>query len=112
MEDGDDEKVVLGSLRMFGISKGHIPYLPSIIGNISSSLNEFVGTGVVSTMTRSSQIGTTIQNKLNGKINIISLSLATNFDAIRKTTQCPMSPTTSTVLRDVLEKNICPSKQV
>jgi hypothetical protein len=77
--------------------------LPSIVRNISRTLNEFIGTGMVSTMTRSSHIGSTIQNELNGKIDVVSLSLASNFDAISKTAQSPVGPTTSTVLWNVLE---------
>jgi hypothetical protein len=44
-----------------------------------------------STMTGASSIGTAIENKLNGQVNIVSLGPTSHFDAISKRAQCPMS---------------------
>jgi hypothetical protein len=65
-------------------------------------LNKLVGTGVVTTVTRSGRFGTTVQNELNREVDIVSLRFASNLDTIGKTAQGTMSPAAATVLRNVL----------
>jgi acylphosphatase len=57
-------------------------------------------------MARSSHLTGTIQNVLDGKINIFALSLASNLDAIGKSTDGSMSPTRTAVLRNVLIQRV------
>mmetsp|Transcript_6451 Transcript_6451/g.11501 ORF Transcript_6451/g.11501 Transcript_6451/m.11501 type:complete len:209 (+) Transcript_6451:621-1247(+) len=58
-------------------------------------------------MTRSSDLCATIQDKLNGQINFFSLGLSCNLDAIRQRTHGTMGPTGSTVLGNVLVERVC-----
>lgn len=47
-----------------------------VVGNVSHLLNEIVGTGVIPTMTRSSRLRPTIEYKLDGQINVVTLTKA------------------------------------
>ena len=53
-----------------------------IVGDEASLLNELVGSSVVASMTRAGHFCSTIENELNGKINIIAFAIASNLDAI------------------------------
>ena len=66
-----------------------------IVGDISGLLNEFVGRSVISSVTRSGHFGSAVQNKLNGKINVVPLPLASNFDAVSQRRKSTVGPARS-----------------
>jgi hypothetical protein len=78
----------------------------SVIGDVASVLDKLIGTSVISTVARSSSLGSTVQYELDGKVDIVALSLAGNLDAIGKAAEGAMGPTRSTVLRNVLVETL------
>lgn len=62
---------------------------------------------MVSTIATSSNFGTAIENELNTEVNVITLAVTGNLDAIAEGAQGTMSPARSTVLRNVLVQRVC-----
>jgi hypothetical protein len=58
--------------------------------------------GVISAMTATRHVTTTIENVLNGQVDVVALSKTSNLDTIRETAQRSMSPATTAILRNVL----------
>ena len=69
---------------------------------MASLLDKLIDARMVTAIARSRHFGSTVENVLNGKVNIVALSLSSNLDAIRQTTQGTMRPTRATILRNVL----------
>lgn len=58
-------------------------------------------------MTRASYGRATIEDKLDGQVDFIRSSIASNLDAISKTAQCTVCPARSAILRNVLIERMC-----
>ena len=54
--------------------------------DISGVLDELIRRRVVTAMARASNFGSAVENKLDRKINIISLGLTSNLDPVRQGT--------------------------
>jgi hypothetical protein len=74
---------------------------------VARLLDEFVDSRVRSTITAPSDMCPTIENVLNGKINVVALTETSNLDAIRETGQGAVRPAASTVLGNVLIETPC-----
>lgn len=88
------------AIRRF-LAASHVRHT-RIVRNVSLILNEFVRRRVVSTVTASGLIAAAVENVLNGQVNVIALTQAGNFDAIRETAECSVCPAGAAVLRHVL----------
>ena len=82
-------------------------WLASVVGNVSSVLNEFKGASVVTSVAWPGSFGTTIENELNRKIDVVTLCSTSNLDTISEGTDASMSPAWATVLRNVLVERVC-----
>ena len=65
-------------------------------------LNQLIDSSVVSSMATSCGFGSAIQHPLNGEVDIVSLSITGNFDAVGESGDGAMCPTGSAIMRDVL----------
>lgn len=77
-----------------------------VIRDISFSFDKLVDTSVGSAMTRSGDMGTTVQKILNRKINFIAARIG-NLDAVGQSAQRSVGPTRSAILRNVLIERVC-----
>ena len=77
-----------------------------IVGDVSRLLDKFVGLRVVASVTGSGILGSAVQNKLNGEINVVALRLAGNLDTIRQGTQSTVGPATSAVLKYECDRQV------
>jgi hypothetical protein len=96
--------MVAKSLRRV-IGAGHVG-LAGIIGDIASLLDKLVGARVVSSIATSCHLVSAVENKLNGKVDVIALAFARNLDAVAQGAERTMSPATSTVLGNVLVETV------
>mmetsp|Transcript_4698 Transcript_4698/g.6337 ORF Transcript_4698/g.6337 Transcript_4698/m.6337 type:complete len:307 (+) Transcript_4698:202-1122(+) len=77
--------------------------LARIKRNVTNALYKLIGTCTRSTVARTSNLRATVENKLNGKINLIRGSRTSrNLNTIRQSTHRTMRPATTTVLRNML----------
>jgi hypothetical protein len=81
--------------------------LASVVGNISSGLNELIRRRMVSSVTTSCHFRSAVQDVLNREVNVVALTLASNLDTISERRKRSMSPAASTILRNVLVQRMC-----
>jgi hypothetical protein len=77
-----------------------------IVGNVSGFLDEFINAGVVSPVTTAGSFSATIENVLDGQVDVIAGAFASDLDPIRQTRNGTMGPTTSTILGQVLVQTV------
>ena len=77
-----------------------------VIRDVSLLLDKLVDTRVRSAMTRSSDMGTTVQKILNRKIDFIATRIG-NLNAVSQSTERSVGPTRSAILRNVLIERVC-----
>ena len=70
--------------------------------DISGVLDELIRCRVVTPMARTGNLGSAIENELDRKVNLFTLSLAGNLDAIGESRDGTMSPARATILRQML----------
>jgi hypothetical protein len=73
-----------------------------IVGDVPGLLDELVRAGMVPTMTASSVFGPAVEDELDRQVHVISLGVPCDLDPVSEGGECPVCPTTATVLRDVL----------
>jgi hypothetical protein len=56
--------------------------LTRIKRNITKILNQFVDTSVISTVAGSGLVGSAVEYPLDGEVNVVTLALAGDFDAV------------------------------
>ena len=62
-------------------------------GDVASVLNELIRRRVVTTMTGAGHFSATIENELDGKIDLFPFALSSNLDAISQSRNGTMRPT-------------------
>jgi hypothetical protein len=87
------------------MTAGHVG-ITGIVRSVSSGLEELISAGVISSVATSSNFRSAIQNKLDRKVDVITLCFASNLDAISKRTETSVSPAGSTILRNVLVQTV------
>ena len=70
--------------------------------DVSGVLDELIRCRVVTAMARTGNLGSAIENELDRKVNLFTLSLAGNLDAIGESRDGTMSPARATILRQML----------
>mmetsp|Transcript_77529 Transcript_77529/g.217372 ORF Transcript_77529/g.217372 Transcript_77529/m.217372 type:complete len:304 (+) Transcript_77529:69-980(+) len=89
---GVARSIHMSAESLLGIIAASHVRLAGVIRNISSLFNELIGRGVVSSIAGSRHFGSAVQDELNRKIDVISLALSGDFDAIPETTKGTVSP--------------------
>jgi len=105
--DGLAGVVVAGALAVTfgGLCAACFVNLAGFIRNVTRLLDEFIDTSVGTTVATTGNLGGTVENVLDGQVDVGSYSTASDLDTIGKRGEGTVSPTTSTVLRDVLIKS-------
>ena len=70
--------------------------------DISGVLDELIRCRVVTPMARTGNLGSAIENELDRKVDLFTLSLARNLDAIGESRDGTMSPARAAILRQML----------
>jgi hypothetical protein len=76
--------------------------LTGIVRDESSLSDELVHARVGSPVTRPSRFGGTVQDVLDRQIDFVTCHIPCHLDPIPQGGECPMCPTTSTILRNML----------
>mmetsp|Transcript_11745 Transcript_11745/g.24029 ORF Transcript_11745/g.24029 Transcript_11745/m.24029 type:complete len:240 (-) Transcript_11745:36-755(-) len=76
----------------------------SLVRHKARVLDELERSGVRATVTAPSHVRSAVQYELNSKIDVDSLPLPVDLDAVSERRETSVSPTRSTILRDVLVK--------
>ena len=66
--------------------------------DVASILNELIRRRVVTTMTGAGHFSATIENELDGKIDLFPFALTSNLDAISQSRDGAMGPAATTIL--------------
>ena len=69
-------------------------------------LNEFVNTGMVPSVARSSRARSTVKNPLHREVDVAPLSATCDLDAVGQGAQGTVGPAGTAVLRDVLVETV------
>ena len=80
--------------------------LAGVIGHVPNLFDKLIDARVITTVARSGNLRSTVQNVLDREVNVVALSLAGNLDPIGETAECTVSPARTAVLRNVLIEGV------